>query len=88
MACGLPATASQLMAQVALPPLSMATAEQSVVLPSMNITEPAQTAKASTALEAVITDVRMGRKGVSEYQAALELETKVGASLTPLRSVK
>ncbi|WP_194924286.1 hypothetical protein [Catenulispora pinisilvae] len=38
---------------------------------SMNVSEPAQTAKASTALEAVITDVRMGRKGVSDYQSAL-----------------
>ena len=38
---------------------------------AMNITEPAQTAKASTALEAVITDVRMGRKSVSDYQSAL-----------------
>ena len=38
---------------------------------AMNISEPAQTAKASTALEAVITDVRMGRKSVSDYQSAL-----------------
>jgi len=38
---------------------------------AMNITEPAETAKATTALEAVITDVRMGRKGVSDYQSAL-----------------
>jgi putative aldouronate transport system substrate-binding protein len=38
---------------------------------AMNISEPPQTAKASTALEAVITDVRMGRKSVADYQSAL-----------------
>jgi putative aldouronate transport system substrate-binding protein len=38
---------------------------------AMNITEPSETAKATTALEAVVTDVRMGRKGVKDYQAAL-----------------
>ncbi|MEY9930606.1 putative aldouronate transport system substrate-binding protein [Catenulispora sp. GP43] len=38
---------------------------------AMNISEPAETAKASTALEAVITDVRMGRKSVADYQSAL-----------------
>lgn len=38
---------------------------------SMNISEPAETAKATTALEAVIADVRMGRKSVSDYQSAL-----------------
>jgi putative aldouronate transport system substrate-binding protein len=38
---------------------------------AMNISEPAETAKASTALEAVITDVRLGRKSVSDYQSAL-----------------
>ena len=47
---------------------------------AMNITEPAQTAKASTALEAVITDVRMGRKSVSDYQAALTTWQSTGGN--------
>jgi putative aldouronate transport system substrate-binding protein len=47
---------------------------------AMNISEPAQTAKASTALEAVITDVRMGRKGVSDYQAALSTWQSAGGN--------
>ncbi|WP_034269401.1 hypothetical protein [Actinospica robiniae] len=38
---------------------------------AMNITEPASTAKATTALESVITDVRLGRKTVTDYQNAL-----------------
>ncbi|MEZ0110773.1 putative aldouronate transport system substrate-binding protein [Catenulispora sp. EB89] len=38
---------------------------------AMNITEPQQTAKATTALESVITDVKYGRKSVADYQTAL-----------------
>jgi len=38
---------------------------------AMNITEPATTSKATTALESVITDVRLGRKTVTDYQNAL-----------------
>lgn len=38
---------------------------------AMNITEPASTSKATTALESVITDVRLGRKTVTDYQNAL-----------------
>lgn len=38
---------------------------------AMNITEPASTTKPTTALESVITDVRVGRKTVTDYQNAL-----------------
>ncbi|MBR7834192.1 hypothetical protein KDL01_13035 [Actinospica durhamensis] len=38
---------------------------------AMNITEPSSTSKATTALESVITDVRLGRKTVTDYQNAL-----------------
>ena len=38
---------------------------------AMNITEPASTTKATTAIESVITDVRLGRSSISDYQNAL-----------------
>ncbi|ACU73543.1 extracellular solute-binding protein family 1 [Catenulispora acidiphila DSM 44928] len=47
---------------------------------AMNISEPAQTAKASTALEAVITDVRMGRKSVADFQSALSTWQNAGGN--------
>jgi putative aldouronate transport system substrate-binding protein len=50
----------------------------------MNITEPAQTTKATTALESVVTDVKYGRKSVSDYQSALS--TWVTAAGDPLRT--
>jgi putative aldouronate transport system substrate-binding protein len=51
---------------------------------AMNITEPAQTTKATTALESVVTDVKYGRKSVSDYQSALS--TWVTAAGDPLRT--
>jgi len=51
---------------------------------AMNITEPSQTTKATTALESVVTDVKYGRKSVSDYQSALS--TWVTAAGDPLRT--
>jgi putative aldouronate transport system substrate-binding protein len=51
---------------------------------AMNITEPAQAAKANTTLESVITDVKYGRKSVSDYQSALS--TWITNAGDPLRT--
>ena len=47
---------------------------------AMNITEPASTGKATTALESVVTDVRLGRKTVADYQSALSTWLKDGGN--------